>query len=76
MYLYFEDRNGKFRYVGECEEETVGKKINDFVRDLNPNYKIYYVRSWPEDGGITYDVGSHVEFFHAYPGMLADRKLF
>ena len=70
MYLYFEDRNGKFRYVGECNEDNVGQKIYDFVHDLNPAYRIYYIRSWSENGGTTYDVGSHTEFFHAYMEQL------
>lgn len=30
---------------------------------LNPNFKIYYTRSWDTTKGRMYDVGSHTEFF-------------
>ena len=74
VYLYFEDSNGDFRFVCKCEEEEVGAQITEYIHSINPNFKIYYMRSWADEkGGITYDIGSHAEFFHTYTGLLADR---
>ena len=66
MHLYFEDSRGNFRLVCKnCNKENVHECIINYVRSLNPNYKIYYVRFWGnEEHGYTYDVGSHTEFFH------------
>ena len=66
-YLYFEHSNGEFVFIGEFPEEEIEDVIVNHVRKLNPNYTIYYTRIWTSlDGGTTYDVGSHTEFFHAY----------
>lgn len=75
MYLYFEHSDGSFTLIGKCESQNeIYQKINEYVRVLNPNYKIYYIREWGDldNGGINYDVGSHTEFFHVYRGMLKD----
>lgn len=63
--LYFEDRFNNKRVVKEDIAETeIGSAIIEYVQSLNPDYKIYYMRSWEaENGDIRYDVGSHVEFF-------------
>ena len=66
MNLYFIRSNGEWILVKEnVTEETAVKEINAYVEKLNPNYTIYYIRSWySEDrGGTMYDVGSHTEFF-------------
>lgn len=35
-----------------------------YVEKLNPNFYVYYVRSWTLDENTTkFDVGSHTEFF-------------
>ena len=40
--------------------------IYDYIHKLNPNYTIYYIRSFPSNDKNTLiiDVGSHTEFFH------------
>ena len=66
MTLYFIDARGEMRLVKkDVEAETATKEISAYVKTLNPDYKIYYFRSWySEDyGGTMYDIGSHVEFF-------------
>lgn len=62
--LYFIRSNGEKRLVRENidPEKAIGY-INEYTHSLNPNYKIYYVRSWGKDNGTMYDVGSHTEFF-------------
>jgi len=71
MYLYFEHSNGDLSFICECSKEEVDKKITEFVHSINPNYKIPYMRSWgSEDNFITYDIGSHTEFFH----LVKDRR--
>lgn len=65
--LYFKRSNGEKILVKErVAEGEVYKAITDAVAQMNPNYKIYYMRSWTstEDYSVTvYDVGSHTEFF-------------
>ena len=66
MNLYFEHSNGGLTLVrSDCPQDNVLSEIKSYVKLLNPNYKIYYIRSWGDDiQGYTYDVGSHTEFFH------------
>lgn len=65
--LYFKRATGEKVLVKDnLEEENIGKAIKDAVFEMNPNYKIYYMRAWisTEDASTTvYDVGSHTEFF-------------
>ena len=62
--LYFIRSNGeKLLVESEIKEDNTIKFIKKFVKEKNPNFKIYYFRSWEEDSGIMYDVGSHTEFF-------------
>lgn len=72
MYLYFEDKNGNYRYIGEREAKSIDDALTifnplaaDYVHTLNPNYEIHYIRAWGDlEEGITLDVGSHTEFSH------------
>lgn len=62
--LYFIRSNGEKRLIREnIDPDNAMGYINEYTYSLNPNFKIYYFRSWEEDGGIMYDVGSHTEFF-------------
>lgn len=63
--LYFEDRFGELRLVqSNVKTDEIYKVISNYVKQLNPDFKIYYTRSWVnEDKSIIYDVGSHSEFF-------------
>lgn len=61
--LYFNNSHNENIYVTTCEQESIMKNITNFVKKLNPNFKIYYIRSWEEKGKTWYDVGSHTEFF-------------
>ena len=64
MNLYFIRSNGEKRLVREnIDPETALGYIQEYTHSLNPIFKIYYFRSWEEDGGTMYDVGSHTEFF-------------
>lgn len=73
MYLYFEHSNGSLSFISECAEDDVWQYITQCVKQLNPNYQIYYVRSWGDkEHGYTYDIGSHTEFFHLYKERLSE----
>ena len=62
--LYFIRSNGEKRLVKEnVDKETAMNHIREYVASLNPNFQIYYFRYWEKDGGTTYDIGSHTEFF-------------
>ena len=62
--IYFNDNYGRDRFVDTCNNSNeIIPKIKKFVKELNKNYKIYYIRSWEEEGKTWYDVGSHSEFF-------------
>lgn len=62
--LYFIRSNGEKRLVRQnINPETALGYIEEYTHSLNPNFKIYYFRSWEEDGGTMYDIGSYTEFF-------------
>lgn len=64
--LYFIRSNGEKRLVREnIDPEMAMGYINEYIAQLNPNYKVYYVRTWysKDHKGTMYDVGSHSEFF-------------
>lgn len=62
--LYFIRSNGERILVEpKIKEDNIIKFIKKFVKEKNPNFKIYYIRSWATDEGTMYDVGSHTEFF-------------
>lgn len=71
MNLYFERSNGECVLVkSNILYEEVSQEITNYVTALNPNYNIYYIRSWEDEQGIIYDVGSHTEIF-----ILTDKTL-
>lgn len=65
--LFFKRKNGeKILIKNKVQENEVGKAIHEAVANMNPNYKIYYMRYWQSnvDSNVTvYDVGSYTEFF-------------
>ena len=62
--LYFLSSYGEKRLVREnIDPETAIGYINEYIATLNPNFKVYYVRTWESEKGTMYDVGSHTEFF-------------
>lgn len=62
--LYFLSSYGEKRLVREnIDPETAIGYINEYIATLNPNFKVYYVRTWESEEGTMYDVGSHTEFF-------------
>ena len=65
--LYFKNAKGRRILVrdGIATDDEVFSSIRDFIYSKNPNYKIYYFRSWGENP-VVYDVGSHSEFFYLY----------
>lgn len=63
MKLIFENSQCIERVIANPKtEEEAMREIYKFCDERN--FKIYYVRLWEHDGRKTYDVGSHVEFFH------------
>ena len=72
MILYFLDsRNNKRLVKKGIKSEEAFSTISQYVNNINPAYKIHYIRTWysEEDKGTIYDVGSHSEFF-----LLTDEK--
>ena len=62
--LYFIRSNGERILVeSKIKEDNTIKFIKKFVKEKNPNFEIYYIRSWETEEGIMYDVSSHTEFF-------------
>jgi bisphosphoglycerate-independent phosphoglycerate mutase (AlkP superfamily) len=63
--LYFIDSKDNKRKISERIAETeVYTAITKFISGINPNFRIYYVRTWkPSEKTVMYDVGSHTEFF-------------
>jgi hypothetical protein len=62
MNLYFQNSRDERRIIGNPEnEDQAFKMIQSFLKEKN--YKSYYTRTWKDDEGTWYDVGSHSEFF-------------
>ena len=62
MTLLFENRFGQERPIAEVNtKQEASKEIQKFLDGYN--YKSYYTRYWVNGSCITYDVGSHSEFF-------------
>lgn len=60
--LYFIDSNGQYRLLkSDVDRYEAGLSIQVFLNEHN--FKCYYIRQWPTDEGMKYDVGSHTEFF-------------
>lgn len=64
--LTFLDRHNNSHFVGEVD--NLGDEyqlIKEETYKRYPNFKIYYIRAWGnvEEEGITFDIGSHAEFF-------------
>lgn len=52
--LYFDRSNGeRITIVENISKQEVYKCITKAVRDMNPNYKIYYMREWETTEGMT-----------------------
>lgn len=62
--LYFIRSNGEYLLVEpKVEEKDTIKFIKKFIKEKNPDFEIYYIRSWETKEGTMFDVGSHTEFF-------------
>mgnify|MGYP003611566673 CR=1 FL=1 len=65
MILKFQNSHGIEREIGRPNnEDEVMKIIKKFLDDRK--FKSYYTVVTKEDDKITYDVGSHTEFFVLY----------
>lgn len=78
MKIYFSNSHSMMREIAVIDGEhntheeiysAAMKEIVKFCNETNPNFKIYYVRTWATkiDGVMmtVFDVGSHTEFFYA-----------
>ena len=63
--LYFKNSHGERKLVGTYSTDSeVPTAINKYVKQINPNFKIYYYRFYENDNReIVYDIGSWSEFF-------------
>lgn len=72
--VIFKSSRGEERYIDTvCDTgnftdggfSNCYKIMNNYIKKINPNYKIYYTRIWQQpDGRYCVDVGSHSEFFY------------
>lgn len=67
--IYFDDGHGEPYKVSLARaEDEIVPAIIKWVQEVNPRYKIYYVRFYTDEEGVRhYDVGSHSQFFFANP---------
>ena len=65
MKLYFEHSNGEREYVSNARNRD--EAISLIYEDLhirNPNFKVYYIRSWKnESDEEVWDIGSWSQFY-------------
>lgn len=66
--LIFEDSHYERTVIAEhLAIDDVSKIALEYVKKLNPEYIVYYIRQWEEEGMQVYDVGSHSERFLFIP---------
>lgn len=64
MNLYFEHADRRRSLVAtDVTFDNVIELIHADVERRNPNFRIYYLRSWMYKNEKYYDVGSHTEFY-------------
>lgn len=65
MELFFRNSQNELKLVGKPKtEEEAFQMLKKYLYELNPNYKMYYCRTYvTPEGTMIYDVGSHMEFF-------------
>ena len=62
MKLYCQRSNGEYKKLSDfATKENAEYMIRNFL--MAYNYQSYYTRSWEDERGTIYDVGSHTEFF-------------
>lgn len=66
--LYFLPANRSPELIktwNSLSEEDIFIAINADIKKRNSKFKIYYIRHWGDINfeGITYDIGSHTEFY-------------
>ena len=61
--LYFQHQDETCSLLlKDCTRYEAGKKIANFLHEHG--YMAPYIRSWDENGVMTFDAGSHSEFFY------------
>ena len=67
--VYFENRFEERIFIGEASnEEEIHQTWQTDLKNRNPNYKVYYFRSWTNnEGEKVIDCGSHCEYYIAVP---------
>ena len=67
MFLYFENSYGNKKLINNSIEnkEDALNYIYKWLHENHPNFIVHYVRSWGIEP-VTFDVGSHTEFFLLY----------
>ena len=67
--IYFDNGYGEpYKVSFARTEDEIVPAIIKWVQEVNPRYKIYYVRSHTDENGVRhYDIGSHTQFLFAEP---------
>lgn len=76
--LFFKDSRGNMRLVNSTiSEDNIYPEMIKYIEKLNPNFHVYYIRSWDiSDNTTKFDVGSHTEFFFFSKQCCANCKHF
>lgn len=63
MLLYFQNYLNEYTLIGEPNTlEEAYAMIYQFCSDRR--FRIYYMRTWIDNGVLVFDAGSHTEFFY------------
>lgn len=67
--IYFDNGYGEpYKISFARTEDEIVPAIIKWVQEVNPRYKIYYIRFYTDEEGVQhYDIGSHSQFFFANP---------
>ncbi len=62
--LYFDDKfDNKILIAENIKISDICQKITSILKELRPDHVICYFRTWIDGRTMTYDFGSHSEFF-------------
>lgn len=67
MVTLFWGNKDRFECVGMFPNDEVHARMMDYLEEIDPDFEVYYIRSWEQNGVMRYDYGDWSNFFYSVP---------